>query len=69
MTRTFSGTEMCRTRPVTVTYALPDFWSAGAEYSFISLKKGHPSLDNSYFGEYVIILILFFMFCNDWNTK
>ena len=33
------------------------------------VKKGHPSLDNSYFGEYIIISILFFMFCNDWNTK
>lgn len=32
MTRTFSETEMCRTRPVTVTYAPPAFRSSGTKW-------------------------------------
>ena len=36
MTRTFSETEMCRTRPVTVTYAPPAFRSSGTKYSMVA---------------------------------
>jgi len=36
MTSVFSGTEMCRTRPVTVTYAPPAFRSSGTKYSTVT---------------------------------
>ena len=36
MTRTFSETEICRTRPVTETYAPPDFRSSGTKYSIVT---------------------------------
>jgi len=32
MTSVFSGTEMCRTRPVTVTYAPPAFRLTGTKW-------------------------------------
>ena len=35
ITSVFSGTEMCRTRPVTVTYAPPDFRSSETKYSMV----------------------------------
>ena len=36
MTSVLSGTELCRTRPVTVTYAPPDFRSSGTKYSMVT---------------------------------
>ncbi|MBR4663358.1 MAG: hypothetical protein IKO93_05745 [Lentisphaeria bacterium] len=33
VTGVFSGTEMCRTRPITVTYAPPAFRASGTKYS------------------------------------
>jgi len=36
MTGVFSGTEMFRTTPVTVTYAPPDFRSSGTKYSIVT---------------------------------
>ena len=36
ITRTLSGTEMCRTRPVTDTYAPPAFRSSGTKYSAVA---------------------------------
>jgi len=36
MTRTLSAMEMCRTTPVTVTYAPPDFRSSGTKYSMVT---------------------------------
>ncbi len=47
MTRTLSVMEMCRTTPVTVTYAPPDFRSSGTKYSMVTSGRSFSRAERS----------------------